>query len=442
MSQPKVINFTPDILIKKAKKLPHSPGVYFFLDQNKNILYIGKATSLRSRVMSYFNNDISDTRSPKIAKMMELASDLDYKETGSVLEALILENILIKKNNPVYNTKDKDGKSYQCLIITKESFPRVLIMRVRDYEKRFLTNIQSTNTKSDYVQKFYGPFSSGSNLKEAVNIIRKVFPFRDKCDINQGKPCFNYQIGLCPGICINKISPTQYQENIKYIKMIFEGKQKFLINHLKKKMSFLVSEQKFEEAIKYRNIIFSMTHIKDTALIKNDDINVWRNDIKNKVFRVESYDVAHISGVNRVGVMCVLEECVPNKKEYRTFKLIDNINDDYQGLSEILERRIQHKEWTYPDLVVIDGGEGHKKIAEHIINEKYKLNINICAVVKNDKHKPVQIISNNEAFVTRDLLSNTKGVDKDNVKKCILLANSEAHRFAIKYHKKLRDSIK
>lgn len=420
-----MLNSHKSIILDKVKKLPEKPGVYLFLDKDRKILYIGKATSLKTRVRSYFDKNINLKRSNKIAKMMILATDIDYKITDSVLEALILENILIKKNSPPYNTKEKDDKSYSLLIITKEDFPRVLTMRVREYEKNFVD-------KNIKVEDVYGPFSSSTELREALKLIRKIFPFRDRCEVGdiQNKPCFNFQIGLCPGVCCGRISKDLYSKNIKCIEMIFSGKQKKMLLDFKKQMSAFSKIQDFENAIKIRNIIFSLEHINDFNMIKNDDINIWKDNIKNKKYKIEAFDVAHISGVSRVGVMITLEDGKPDKTMYRMFKLEENINDDYAGLKELLERRFVHKEWSYPDMIVIDGGENHKKIAEHIINKKLKLNIEICSVVKDKKHNPVNIISN------------TKIVDNNDVKKVILLANSEAHRFAIKYHKKLRDSIK
>ncbi len=131
--------------------LPDAPGVYFFRDGEGNILYIGKATFLKDRVRSYFNPDLMDTRGLRLVTMITLASTVTYQETGSVLEALLLESKLIKEHDPVYNVKEKDDKSFTCVVITKEKFPRILTMRIRDYEKKF--------AKKD-VAYVYGPFAS------------------------------------------------------------------------------------------------------------------------------------------------------------------------------------------------------------------------------------------------------------------------------------------
>lgn len=404
--------------------LPDSPGVYFFRDDDKskdengNILYIGKATSLKDRVKSYFAKDIVETRGLKIVNMLLAAHNITFIKTDSVLEALLLENNLIKKHQPIFNTKEKDNKTYSCVVITKEDFPRVLVMRVREYEKR-------SNLQDFKVDKVYGPFASGNQIREAIKIIRKIFPFRDKCEVNttfsvNNKLCFNAQIKLCPGVCAGLITKTDYNKNIKYIKNLFDGKGDKIKKDLQKEMENYAKKEEFEKAAKIRNTLWALDHIKDVSLIKNEDIL----DFKDKNFRIEAYDVAHISGTNRVGVMTVVEGGKKNTDEYRKFKLVENINDDYAGIVELLKRRFTHKDWRIPDLIVFDGGIGQKNIGDKVLAS---LNILVptCAVVKDDKHK------------AKDIIGGYPHIDK--YKKFIILANSEAHRFAINYHKSIRE---
>jgi excinuclease ABC subunit C len=196
--------------------LPDNPGVYFFRDKEGNILYIGKATSLRDRVRSYFNPDLMETRGLRIVTMVTIAETVTFEETGSVLEALLLESKLIKEHTPPYNVREKDNKSFTCVVITKEKFPRVLTMRIREYEKRF--------SKRD-VQEVYGPFASLSQLRTAMKIIRTMFPYRDTCELGSLRPCFNAQIKLCPGVCVGVISESEYKSHISNIKKLFEGRK-------------------------------------------------------------------------------------------------------------------------------------------------------------------------------------------------------------------------
>jgi excinuclease ABC subunit C len=393
--------------------LPDAPGVYFFRDVEGSVLYIGKATSLRDRVRSYFNPDLIETRGLRLVSMVTIADTVTFQETGSVLEALLLESVLIKKHNPPYNVKEKDDKSFSCVVITREKFPRVLVMRIRDFEKK---------CKKKDTLFVYGPFASLSQLKEAMKIVRKMFPYRDTCEENSTKPCFNAQLGLCPGVCSGSISETDYKRHIGNIRRLFEGKKTEIKMSLERDMKLFSKRQEFEKAISCRNTLFALDHIKDVTLIQEEKVV----SFKTKNFKIEAYDVAHLSGTNRVGVMVVIEGGERATSDYRKFKLEEYINDDYAGLRQILERRFSHTEWSYPDLLVIDGGLAHKQVAEKIL-ASLGLLIPCVSVVKDDRHKPKDIIGDK--------------VHVDNHKKDILLANAEAHRFAIGYHKTLRNKV-
>jgi excinuclease ABC subunit C len=399
-------------------KLPDFPGVYFFM-KGKQILYIGKATSLRDRVRSYFSNDLIATRGPLLVDMVFKADKITFEKTDSVLEAIILEANLIKKYQPKYNTKEKDNKSFNYVVITREDFPRVLVERGRNLEsndtlfgseKRFLLG------KSDPIspQSIFGPFPNATQLKEALKIIRKIFPFRDRCKIGQDRPCFNYQIGLCPGVCAGLISKKEYSKIIKNISLFFEGKKTQIIKNLEKEMGFLAREHKFEEANKIKKTIFALNHIQDVALVKEEYKKT------EDSLRIEAYDIAHISGSANVGVMVVLEDGEPAKNEYRKFKINNSRQNDVAALKEVLERRFTHEEWSFPQVIVVDGGKAQINIARKIL-ESLSLKIPVVSVLKNEYHKPKAVMG--------DKNISSKYSNE------ILLANNEAHRFAIKYHR-------
>ena len=391
----------------KEFNLPDTPGVYFFLgspsrkasaDRSKKILYIGKATSLKDRVKSYFARDILLTRSPLIAKMLEEAVRVKFIKTDSVLEALMLEASQIKKHQPIYNSKEKDDKSYNYVTITQELFPKVLVTR-------------GSGT--------WGPFPHGTELKTALKIIRKIFPFRDTCKLNQSKPCFNAQIHLCPGVCVGWISKTEYRKTLKHLTLFFEGKKPQLIKSLERDMKKLAKEHKFEDAEKTKRQIFALNHIQDIALIKS---TVSKRHFDTKLFepfRIEAYDIAHISGTSVVGVMTVIENGELNKSQYRKFKIKDDKNNDTLNLKEVLVRRFNHPEWPYPNLIVVDGGRGQINVAKGVL-KKLGPDIDVASVVKDERHKAREIIG-----------------DQTHARE-ILLANSEAHRFAIGFHRRLR----
>lgn len=394
-----------------VKKLPDAPGVYIFRGPKRSILYIGKATSLKTRVASYFRRDLMETRGPIITGMVEAAKNIDFITTDSVLEALILEAHLIKKHQPPYNTKEKDNKSFNYVVITKEEFPRVVTMRGRELESR-----------NNEVKYFFGPFPQGSVLREALTLVRKIFPFRDRCTPNSGKPCFNTQIGLCPGVCTGKVTRTEYLKTIQHIKLFFEGKKSALLRSLEREMKTKARALMFEEASRIKKTIFSLKHIQDVALLKAN------SNPRVTLGRIEAYDVAHISGTNAVGVMVVVEDDEVKKSDYRKFKLMTSTNDDVASLREVLTRRFEHPEWPMPKLIVVDGGTAQVNTASRLIT-KWGLAIPVVGVVKDEHHRPREILKNPRS----DL-----GFDE----KAILLANSEAHRFAIAYHRTLRGKFK
>lgn len=411
---------------KLTKKLPDKPGVYIFRGGKRNILYIGKATSLRSRVASYFRRDIVSTRGPIIAGMVETVKTVDFIETDSVLEALILEAHLIKKHQPTYNTKEKDNKSFNYVVITDEEFPRVFTLRGRE--------IDSGLTTKDYrLKTTFGPFPQGSVLRDALNIVRKIFPFRDKCKVVQGKPCFNAQIGLCPGTCSGVISKKEYAKTIRRIKLFFEGNKKTLIVGLEKEMSVYAKSLKFEDAGRIKKIIFALKHIQDVAVLKADFLHASSLSSYTQIpIRIEAYDVAHISGTNTVGVMVVLEDNEPKKSEYRKFKIKTSTNDDNASLREMLIRRLGHTEWQMPKLIVVDGGIAQVNTAEKVLGER-GVDIPVIGVVKDEHHKPKDFLVGKNSILKPAL-----GVFNS----AILLANNEAHRFAIGYHRLLRGKLK
>jgi excinuclease ABC subunit C len=397
------------------KKLPDTPGVYFFLGTKKQILYIGKATSLRNRVRSYFSSDIVEKRSQIIAKMVLEAKNIEWTETDSVLEALILETNLIRTHKPLYNTKSKDDKSYNHLVITNEDFPRVLVVRGKDLTEKFT---------DQEIRYHFGPFPSGGLFREALKIVRKLFRFYDtktplgeeKTRMAKGKIDFNRQIGLYP----ETISPQEYEKTIRHLRLFFEGKKRQVIAELEKEMMAEAKVERFEEAHMIKKRIFALNHIQDIALMK-DDSRVYRDE---KRVRIEAYDVAHLQGSDMVGVMTVIESGEPAKNEYRKFKIKDiNSANDTGALKQMLSRRLSHPEWPFPQLIVVDGSTAQKNAAELILRQHAML-IPVVGVVKDERHKPIRIIGQKKLL--------------DIHKHSILLANAESHRFAIAYHRDKR----
>ncbi len=398
-------------------ELPAEPGVYFWKDAEGKILYIGKATSLRDRVRSYFAPDVIKTRGAHIVDMVFKATIVTYEVTHTVLEALILEANLIKKYKPYYNTKEKDDKSFNVVVITKEDFPRIILVRQKDLDTRnktvTLPRLGLQNCKYDAV---FGPFPSGPSVREALKIIRHIFPFRDRASAQKDKEAFYRQIALAPDVS-NSEAAKEYRKNIGRIKLILQGKMQSLIKGLKKEMTEAAKREAFEEANVLKQKVFALEHIQDISLIKRD----LERSSGEEVFRLEAYDIAHLSGKQMVGVMTVVENSNPNKNEYRKFIIrgFDKANDA-GALREVLVRRLAHTEWPYPNAIVVDGNIIQINVATEALKE-LQLDIPIIAVTKDERHRPKAISGNAELVEAH--------------KFAILLANNEAHRFAITFHK-------
>lgn len=394
----------------KKIKLPDSPGVYFF-KKGKDILYIGKATSLVDRVKSYFSSDLIKTRGMLLVDMIAKADTVTFQETGSVLEALLLETELIKQYQPHYNSKEKDDKSYWYVAVTKEVYPTILMVRGRNLERQDQT----------HYSHMFGPFVSGQQLRDALKIIRKIFPYKDeKCIPNSGKMCFNASIGLCPGVCVGKISEKAYAQEVKKIVMFLGGNVAGIVKILEKEIDVYVKKLEFEKAGEMQKKIYALHHIRDVSLIKKER-DLSENNVEKNT-RIEAYDIAHMQGEHMVGVMVVMEDGEFCKDQYKKFiiKTVKKSNDP-AALHEVLTRRLTHTEWRIPSLIVTDGNEVQKKVAHNALEHAAQKHIAVVSVVKDDRHKAKEMLG---------VLP--QGITSEDVYKI----HAEAHRFAIAYFRK------
>ena len=403
---------------RRRKKLPDEPGVYFFLGKNKKLLYIGKATSLRDRVRSYFAKDLMDTRGPLLVEMLDKAASIDFRQTDSVLEALLLEASLIRTHRPYYNTDLKDDKSFNHVVITKEDYPRVLVIRGKSLEAECPPERRAHT---------FGPFPHGMQLQQAMKLVRKIFPYRVKCapceeSEKHGKackPCFDASIGLCPGVCSGEVARAEYRRTVRHIALLFQGRKKQLVASMERQMRAAAKEERFEEAARLREQLFGLTHIRDVSLIKDEYRG---HGSAAQASRIEAYDIAHLAGSGHVGVMTVVEGGLPNKMEYRKFNIKEaRGGDDPGSLKEVLSRRLGHNEWPMPKLIVVDGHKAQMNAAERALAQ-YGIKIPVVGVVKDEKHRPRSIAGDRDAIRDRE--------------RDILLANAEAHRFAISFNRK------
>ncbi|MBU6232219.1 hypothetical protein KGP36_06270 [Patescibacteria group bacterium] len=394
----------------KKQGLPDAPGVYVFRDAKKRPLYIGRATSLRDRTKSYFDADLVRTRGLRIVDMVAKAASITWQETGSVLEAVLLESALIKRYQPFYNVDERDDKSSQYVVITDEDWPRVFLARARDFD-----HAAKNGGHSYKVRSYFGPFPDIGTIKAALKILRRLFPFRDKKADDPRHESFYQAIGMSPGKNGGEAQKA-YRRSIRYLELFFEGESGKVKKGIESDMKRNAKKMRFEEAVDDRKLLYALDHINDIALIK-------RGQSRPTGFRIEAFDVAHLSGTDVVGSMSVAVDGQAANDQYRRFKISREANDDLAGLIELLSRRLNHSEWPYPDLIAVDGDERHKKAAEAVLRSR-RVSIGVVAVAKDDKHKASRLIGDVETISRH--------------KEAIVLANSEAHRFALRYHRSRR----
>lgn len=390
------------------KNIPNSPGIYLFYNNEKELIYIGKATSLKSRVRSYFSNTKDDR---PIQSLINEVKSIKYKETDSAIEAAILEANYIKKYKPKYNIKGKDNKSFNYLYLTKEDFPKLKTLRAHQLKE------------IEEVKYLFGPYP---NIKtsEMLKILHSLF-FVSRCYPNQKKPCFDYQIKQCLGVCINKIDKKEYNEKvIRPLVEFLRGNKKKVIRNLEKQMKKNSLNEKFEEAQRIKIQIEKLKKIQDISFINRSFIE---EEIREeRIKRIEGYDISNLGKDNKVGSMVVFNEKGPIKKDYRLFKIRGIMGQsDVDCLKEVLERRLKHKEWILPDIILVDGGKPQVNVFRKILKHK----IFVFGIAKGKDRKKDEFIFLDKNKECIDFILNNK--------KLFINVRDEAHRFAINYQRKL-----
>ncbi len=411
-------------LLQRAKQLPDVPGIYLFYNRTGDLVYVGKATSLRQRVTSgYFQG----RRTPRpIEDMIHEVVRIDYKMTDSVLEAAILEALCIKKFQPRYNVLGKDDKSWNYIVITKDAFPRV--ETVRQHE---LNELQKSGNKE--IKKFryvFGPYP-GLNTRAAMKILRRIFKF-STCEPGRGRPCLYYEMGQCLGVCTGEITPAAYKRKvIMPLKWFLSGKKKQVIREFEKQMKLAAKAEDYEEAGRLRDQIRQLQRIHDVTLINKSFFDE-QLTISNEqlVMRIEGYDISNLGASGMVGSMVVFDAEGPVKSEYRKFNIKTVVGQsDVDCLGEVLERRLKHADWPMPDVILVDGGRPQVNRAKKILQSK-NLKIGLLGIAKGPKRK------------RNDILLGS--LDKKFVhwvyrhQNLLIRVRDEAHRFAITFQRSKR----
>lgn len=443
------------ILGKIAKSAPHAPGVYIFR-RGRTPVYIGKAANLKKRLSSYFRANAA----PKVRALRAEATNLAWQETKSEIEALILEAELIKKHLPKYNVLLRDDKSYFYVALTRGQFPKIFV-------------VHKTNLDDKKYRRVVGPFTSGSALRATFKILRRAFPYCT-CAKLHNRPCLNAQIGRCLGFCCIKSTASfpesnyslirtdkrivpanikRYRENIRKIIAVLSGRRKRIASGLKRSMREAAKKQDFELAAKLRDQwdglenIFAhrrMLELRLAAGSRTPGMRAWHRTEREiqsllgtnrRIRRAEGYDISNISGAAASGSMAVFTDGKPAKSEYRKFKIrtVRGAND-VASHREVMRRRLEHREWPYPDLIVMDGGKPQLNAAltalrESRTKDQESRKILVTALAKREEELHIE---GRDTPVRLDSLS-------PEAMHFFQRLRDESHRFAKKYHHKLRE---
>ncbi|MDF5710551.1 MAG: excinuclease ABC subunit UvrC [Nostoc sp. S4] len=255
----------PERLESRLAEIPPEPGVYFMRDKSDRIIYIGKSRKLRSRVRSYFRNGYN--KSERIATMVKLVTEIEFLVTDTEAEALALEANLIKQHQPYFNVLLKDDKKYPYLCITwSEDYPRIFITRKRQLGKE--------------KDKFYGPYTDAGLLREVLRLCKRIFPQRQRPQpLFKDRPCLNYDLGRCPGVCQQMISPEEYRKIVQKIAMVFQGRTQELIDILTQQMNAAAEDLNFESAARIRDQISGLKSLTADQKVSLPDDTVSRDAI-------------------------------------------------------------------------------------------------------------------------------------------------------------------
>ena len=331
-------------LAAKLKTLPSSPGVYFHKDARGEIIYVGKAAVLKNRVRQYFNNSPKDT---KTTKLVENIAMTDWIETDSEIDALFLENEMIKRYKPKFNILLRDDKNNSYIRINfKDEWPTVTLTRI------------PLDDGADYI----GPFYGSAPVKKALRYLRRTFPYLVKT--SERESALLQQLHLVP----TEDSKT-YKADLHNLARYLKGERVKIQREISQEMKQAAQTLDFEKATKLRNKLSSLNELKQQIIFGRDE---FMDISKDKALhgamqlfnlaripkRIEGYDISHQGGQDVVGSMVVVTNGVADKREYRKFKISHNKNDDFAAMAEVMTRRFstRHASWGMPDLIVVDGG--------------------------------------------------------------------------------------
>ncbi|MEK7059543.1 MAG: excinuclease ABC subunit UvrC [Patescibacteria group bacterium] len=436
-----------EVLSSKLAELPAQPGVYFHKDKAGDIIYVGKAAVLRNRVRQYFQQ--SRSRDPKTLALVAEIADIDWMVVDSELEALFLEAELIRRYMPRYNILLRDDKALSYIRI--------------DYDSDYPT-VSTTRRPLDDGARYFGPYFSTQAVRQALKLLRRVFPYATKRIVGQKRATLHYHLGLDPGLEEGKTSLQDYRTNLRKLIAIIEGRRKTIVKEIERDMKRAAKSHDFEQATELRNQLFALKSLDKQVIFSDKEfLDISKDHALNELvnllsmdkfpLRIEGYDISHMQGTDVVASMVVFTNGVSNKSEYRKFKTKLDHNNDFYNMNETIHRRLSDKNrkaWGLPSLVLIDGGKGQLDAAidardaqncsripfiglakreEQIVIHKTKSNVTLD---EKTLHQLGGFATESDDFILVNLPHST------NLVKLLQRIRDESHRFAVSYHSTLK----
>ena len=416
-----------DELKEKLKTLPSLPGVYFHKNKDGEIIYVGKAAVLKNRVRQYFQNSEKD---PKTRALVSEIAMTDWTVVDTEMDALFLESEMIKRYKPKWNILLRDDKTVSYVRIDMRSD---------------IPYVTTTRTPEDDHAEYIGPFYAKRTILEALRTLRRVFPYYIKP--YNGKKTLETDLGLTPGIEVGKTTPKEYKKDLRKLIRYLNGERKTLLVELEKSMKEAAKVGEFEKAAVLRNQLFGLQNLRKKIVFSDKEFLDISSDkslsqlqkllrLKKPPRRIEGYDISHQSGTDVVASMVVFINGVSDRAEYRKFKLKSQKNDDPSSMREVIERRLKHEEWDYPDLIILDGSTAQISAVHELLRLKRIPVIGRDKSGDHSKNACVNLIvpeENNGLTFKNYSLS-----PEDHISRLIARVDEEAHRFAITYHRLLK----
>ncbi|MFC1668697.1 helix-hairpin-helix domain-containing protein, partial [Chlamydiota bacterium] len=416
--------------VRNTKEIPDSPGIYLFRNKQGELIYVGKAVSLKKRVASYFQK--SRKHDTKTASLIRHIDTVDFIQLRSDIEALLIEYRFIKEFKPKFNILLKDDKQYPLLKFTDDLYPCIKVVR---------------NKLPDNAT-YLGPFTESYLLRKTKREIEKIFKIRP-CSFTsltekQAKHCLYKHTGQCSCPCLSKITHDDYQQNIKDALLLLSGHSKELLKWLEKRMDKLSRGLQFEEAAQLRDTIESLKQLSGSRIKQFQKFNRPNSSYKQELLEIkellslksvpqviEAFDISNIYGLLATGSLVHFVNGKPDKRFYKHFRIKNTLKiDDYAMMREVIQRHfsslITHKK-RFPDLIIIDGGKGHLETARLALN---KLNVSQTPIISIAKKQEEIFIPNNHHPIRLKKSSPALQLFQR--------LRDEAHRFALSYHRKLR----